>query len=640
MNLPHPSSIRHWHSSVNAEPGFHKEIISFLKNLPSDDKDCNMIFDSMSIRQQLLWNEQEGKIVGYVDYGNDIHIEEKDSLANESLVFMLVAFNGKWKWPIGYFLKKSLSAAILAELILTALSLTSESDLKVRSITCDGASVNVSALNKLGCNIYSDNYESIINNFKHPTRDYNVYVILDACHMLKLARNAFADYKEFRTDDGNIEWRYIIQLYQMQNQLTFKYKNKLNSQCINWWQNKMKVKYAAQTLSSSVATAIEFLKQYCPEFCDSEATIIFIRVIDRVFDFMNSRNPFGKGFHQPITRNNLNALETMIIEKINYLFSLRTKNGDMLCMSGRRTFICGMATTVKSILVVAKEIFLERESFKYILTYKFSQDYLEIFFSKIRSRHGYNNNPNVLQFKYAMRQILLRNEIRGSQNSNCLHLDSDPTGTIFQFIWKKKKEQNSIFENIDDESDNEIETFNNYSISDCNMLKEYILFYIAGYIVKKLLSRIDCYTCAINLQKPRSDHNYVHSSIFSKFLDFTNNGGLIIPDDSVFKIITETERQINIQTNNFSNLTDPNLNLKVLSKVKNSLGLENNIFPNLKCENVSILEESHKIKLIVVIVTRYIKIRLHSYSKFYSNEILKPIRKRHRLTKQILFSSE
>lgn len=62
-----------------------------------------MIFDSMSIRQQLLWNEQEGKIVGYVDYGNDIHIEEKDSLANESLVFMLVAFNGKWKWPIGYF---------------------------------------------------------------------------------------------------------------------------------------------------------------------------------------------------------------------------------------------------------------------------------------------------------------------------------------------------------------------------------------------------------------------------------------------------------------------------------------------------------------------------------------------------------
>jgi len=79
-------------------------------------------------------------------------------------------------------------------------------------------------------------------------------------------------------------------------------------------------------------------------------------------------------------------------------------------------------------------MFTERMSFKYILTYKFSQDYLEILFSKIISRHGYNNNPNVLQFKYAMRQILLRNEIRGSANSNCLHLDSVPIGTVFQFI--------------------------------------------------------------------------------------------------------------------------------------------------------------------------------------------------------------
>jgi len=92
----------------------------------------------------------------------------------------------------------------------------------------------------------------------------------------------------------------------------------------------MKVKYAAQTLSSSVATAIEFLKQNCTEFRHSETTIKFIRVIDRLFDFMNSRNPSGKGFHEPITRNNLNALETMIIERISYLFSLKTKNGDAL----------------------------------------------------------------------------------------------------------------------------------------------------------------------------------------------------------------------------------------------------------------------------------------------------------------------
>lgn len=59
----------------------------------------------------------------------------------------------------------------------------------------------------------------------------------------------------------------------------------------------MKVKYAAHTLSASVANAMNFLKtENIPEFEDSEATIKFIYIIDRLFDFMNSRNPFAKGF--------------------------------------------------------------------------------------------------------------------------------------------------------------------------------------------------------------------------------------------------------------------------------------------------------------------------------------------------------
>lgn len=159
-----------------------------------------------------------------------------------------------------------------------------------------------------------------------------------------------------------------------------------------------------------------------------------------------------------------------------------------------------VAITVKSILNVAKEVFAENMSFKYILTYKFSQDYSELFFSKVRSRHGYNNNPNVLQFKHAMRQILVTNEIRGSTNSNCLHLDSGPTGTVFQFIWKKKK-QHTIFETTDsnDESDNEIGIVYDHSGSDHGELKDNVLFYISGYIIKKLLQQIDCYICAINL---------------------------------------------------------------------------------------------------------------------------------------------
>lgn len=64
----------------------------------------------------------------------------------------------------------------------------------------------------------------------------------------------------------------------------------------------MKVKLAAQTLSASIATALEFLeKSGVEEFQGAGPTIKFIKVIDKIFDFLNSRNPLGKGFKSPLT---------------------------------------------------------------------------------------------------------------------------------------------------------------------------------------------------------------------------------------------------------------------------------------------------------------------------------------------------
>ena len=55
---------------------------------------------------------------------------------------------------------------------------------------------------------------------------------------------------------------------------------------------------AAQTLSRSVADAIEFadVELKHPDFADSKATVEFIRVIDRTFDILNSKNSLAKGF--------------------------------------------------------------------------------------------------------------------------------------------------------------------------------------------------------------------------------------------------------------------------------------------------------------------------------------------------------
>jgi len=106
---------------------------------------------------------------------------------------MIVSYNGKWKWPIAYFFKNSMTSVMLAELINTALILTAEVGIKIRSLTFDGRHTNWTALKILECNIFVNNIE----DFKHPTLCYNVHAVPDPCHMLKLCRNALAEYLKF-----------------------------------------------------------------------------------------------------------------------------------------------------------------------------------------------------------------------------------------------------------------------------------------------------------------------------------------------------------------------------------------------------------------------------------------------------------
>jgi len=66
----------------------------------------------------------------------------------------------------------------------------------------------------------------------------------------------------------------------------------------------MSVSLAVQVLSSSIADALQFLQSYNNDFKNATATIEFIRIFDRLFDIMNARNSFGKGFKSPMKLSN------------------------------------------------------------------------------------------------------------------------------------------------------------------------------------------------------------------------------------------------------------------------------------------------------------------------------------------------
>jgi len=65
----------------------------------------------------------------------------------------------------------------------------------------------------------------------------------------------------------------------------------------------------------------------------------------------------------------------------------------------KKTPIYGFIACGRSVMGIYEDLVEQPAApCRYLLTYKLSQDHLELFFSAVRARGGYNNNPNVRQF--------------------------------------------------------------------------------------------------------------------------------------------------------------------------------------------------------------------------------------------------
>ena len=97
---------------------------------------------------------------------------------------------------------------------------------------------NIATAQKLGCKI-----SDFQGSFPHACRSVLlIYVVLDSCHMLKLARNALGFMKVFVTPKGGkISWENIETLYKIQQDDILHIGNKLKTKHMQWHEHKMNV---------------------------------------------------------------------------------------------------------------------------------------------------------------------------------------------------------------------------------------------------------------------------------------------------------------------------------------------------------------------------------------------------------------
>lgn len=328
-----------------------------------------------------------------------------------------------------------------------------------------------------------------------------------------------------------------------------------------------------------------------PHFEDAAPTIYFITMVDRAFDLLNVRTPVAKGFKSAIRRNNIGEIGDLCRQLENFFQSLQDSNGDRIVMTRKSTGFIGMIFCLKSLLSLSTEL-LKESSINYILSYKFSQDHIELFFNAVRRACGWNNNPTSMQFLHIYKRLLMRAGLEPSASGNCVDFSHEVADS-------------PIAVDIDNHQ------LSGYVVN--------VLAYISGYVVRKVLPRLACSSCRLALITSVSELEPSDRHL----LQLKNNGGLVIPSKDVIRIVKLTEnvfRCTNISQGGF----------RIFSKVLHEM-LHLDIF-----KGTHFVETDHFYSLVQSIVLCFIDIRGHHVAHSHN---LKIFSNRYRLTKQILFTS-
>ncbi|KAK3922779.1 Transposable element P transposase [Frankliniella fusca] len=422
--------------------GILKIVCEKVKKLnKSYQKYHNLLCDEMYISKNLVYRQSDGTLVGYSHLDEvekelqnfESHVEhlftgksEKTELqlAKTMLAFLVKGVASDVKFVVASYPMLSLTGDMLYVRAWQVISKLERAGVKVLSFVCDHAPNNRAFLNmhqpltKLKSGVVFDTY-----NFCSP-EGRPLFLIADVCHLLKTIRNCFYNSGEgekktrcLQINGEKIVWKTIVRLYMTFKDCNFRKSFKLNAQ--NVFPNPfscMRVRYAAQVLSDTVALDIEDQK-----WPGTTETVRFIRYCNKFFDTLN-----GAYAEHHIRIKNKNLAPYRDVNDVRFAWlgvplpghelqegksflkylqdwkdevealPLSRKQKDKMTLCWQT--VTGIKRSIHAIAGAIRFLLQLEEPAKFINARVFSQDPLEQHFSLQSMGRGGSRNPNAFQF--------------------------------------------------------------------------------------------------------------------------------------------------------------------------------------------------------------------------------------------------
>jgi len=411
FRLPSIQSLRRWIRNLNMKPGFSTEISQILSKkfsrMTQLSKYCVLTFDEMSIKTAIRYDSASDCFVGMEDYGS-VGGRGK-GLASQALV-MVHGLTHKWKQVLGYFLASGgTKAVMLKNIVCSAIDMISDIGGTVVAITCDQGANNRALFSNLGITVENP-------FFVHSSA--KIFCFFDPPHLFKSVRNNLMKH-DIQIRNKVAKWQHICDFFDIDSKQPIRLCPKLTNKHFHLTNfTKMKVSYACQVMSKSVAAAIMThvsFKSLPPEATD---TASFLETMDKLIDCFNSRTLLSKLKPHKAAVSSKSVHNQFLKDSLQWI-----KKWNVIGARSQLPCVYGLQVTISALLQLWD--YLKTEcSFQFLLTSRLNQDGLENLFSVVRQAGGCRDSPNAEQFGQSLRQCAIKSLLLAPKSANCV-LDSD-----------------------------------------------------------------------------------------------------------------------------------------------------------------------------------------------------------------------
>ena len=341
-------------------------------------------------------------------------------------------------------------------------------------------------------------------------------------------------------------------------------------------------------------------------------TVKFLLMVNDLFDILNSRNTIAMGHKAPISARNKEEATAKLQDGIQVLMSLTTATGTSIRSSKRWLSVMGIVITALSLTRLLPEL-LTRQRF--VLTYKFSQDHLELLFGSVRRLGGWSNSPTALQFAKIWRQLIRRTGVKTGTKGNAITLD--PTCIVSVGHVTSETVMSIDRTPIPDDESLLLLLHDMSETTTLTPLIRNAVCYIAGWVVRKAAQIITCETCAAALTTTSPPADLSDSYCLIEKKDYTGRS-LRMPSKPVLSIALTTERAIRA-TEGYR--TSSALETRICSTVVGTVGTNDGFELGSHDRETLYGIDTHSSVLIRTIASLYYRVRQHHAARLHTQRL-------------------